>query len=76
MYVCVCNAVTEHTIRQAAADGVRSLEELQMHTGCATGCGCCALMAEEVLRQAIGQSATQIPREQTSPPRATLVFSR
>jgi bacterioferritin-associated ferredoxin len=52
MYVCICNAVTENMIRQAAADGVRSLGELTRRTGCAGGCGGCADYAEEVLREA------------------------
>ena len=28
MYVCICNAVTDRQIRQAAAEGVSSLAEL------------------------------------------------
>jgi bacterioferritin-associated ferredoxin len=52
MYVCVCHAVTENMIRQAAADGVHSLGELTRRTGCAGGCGSCADLAEEVLREA------------------------
>jgi bacterioferritin-associated ferredoxin len=49
MYVCVCNAVTDKMIRQAAAEGVRSLAELTRRTGCAGTCGSCADYAEEVL---------------------------
>jgi bacterioferritin-associated ferredoxin len=26
MYVCICNAITERAIREAAADGVRTLD--------------------------------------------------
>jgi len=52
MYVCICNAVTEKMIRQAAADGVRSLGELTRRTGCSGECGSCADLAEEVLRDA------------------------
>lgn len=42
MYVCLCNGVTEATIRQAADAGITSLAELTAHTGCAAGCGSCA----------------------------------
>jgi bacterioferritin-associated ferredoxin len=52
MYVCICNAVTEKMIRQAAAEGVNSLAELTRRTGCADNCGGCADYAEEVLRSA------------------------
>jgi len=50
MYVCLCNSVTERAVRQAAADGVYSLSELTRRTGCAGTCGCCAELADEVLR--------------------------
>ncbi len=52
MYVCICNAITEKMIRQAAAEGVRSLSELTRRTGCAGSCGSCAEQAEDVLREA------------------------
>lgn len=52
MYVCICNAVTEKMIRQAAAEGVRSMSELTRLTGCSGECGSCADLAEEVLRDA------------------------
>ena len=49
MYVCICNGVTERAVRQAAAEGVRSLSELMRRTGCASTCGGCADYAEQVL---------------------------
>ena len=45
MYVCICNAVTERTIREAAASGVRTLSELSRRTGCSDCCGTCADLA-------------------------------
>ena len=53
MYVCICNAVTESDIREAVADGARSLAELSARTGCSNTCGTCAEVAEEVLSQAL-----------------------
>ena len=57
MYVCVCNAVTENAIREAVDNGVRSLAELRLHTGCSMTCGTCQDLAEEVLAEAIELSA-------------------
>jgi bacterioferritin-associated ferredoxin len=51
MYVCICNGVTDKTIRQAAAEGVRNLAELTRRTGCASECGSCADFAEQLLRE-------------------------
>ncbi|TDJ35531.1 MAG: hypothetical protein E2O56_00875 [Gammaproteobacteria bacterium] len=53
MYVCVCNAVTENAIREAVDNGVRSLAELRLHTGCSMACGTCQDLAEELLAEAI-----------------------
>ena len=51
MYVCICNGITEKTIRTAAAEVVTSLSELTMRTGCAGTCGSCADLAETILRE-------------------------
>jgi bacterioferritin-associated ferredoxin len=53
MYVCICNAVTERAIRHAAAEGVRSIDELTLRTGCSGTCGCCRELAIQVLEQAV-----------------------
>lgn len=55
MYVCICNAVTEKMIREAAAEGVRSLAELTRRTGCSGDCGSCSELAEQVLLDAHGR---------------------
>jgi bacterioferritin-associated ferredoxin len=55
MYVCICNAVTDKMIRDAAAEGARSLSDLTRRTGCAGNCGSCAELAEAVLREARGK---------------------
>lgn len=52
MIVCVCRRVSDHQIRQAAAEGVTTFEELQMELGVATGCGRCADCACDVLARA------------------------
>ena len=49
MYVCLCNAVTEADIRDAATAGCASMAELTMRTGCGACCGSCVDMAIDVL---------------------------
>ncbi|TWI06064.1 bacterioferritin-associated ferredoxin [Luteimonas cucumeris] len=51
MYVCICNGVTDHDIRQAAVAGCRSVSELTMRTGCGASCGTCLSSAAETLDQ-------------------------
>ena len=51
MYVCICNAVTDKQIRQAADAGVRDLWQLQAELGVASNCGSCKEHASEILRE-------------------------
>lgn len=51
MYVCICNAITDSQIREAAEDGVDNLWQLQAKLGVATNCGSCKEHASEILRQ-------------------------
>jgi len=60
MYVCLCKGVTDHTIRNAVADGVTSMRELRQMYGVASQCGCCKSCAKEVLAEAL---ATNNERE-------------
>jgi len=53
MYICVCKAVNDSTIRQAVRDGVTSIRELSARTGCGTQCGSCVKMARQVMHQAL-----------------------
>lgn len=55
MYICLCNAVTDHDIRREVADGVRTFAQLQARTGCSDCCGCCEPEARACLTQAIEQ---------------------
>lgn len=52
MYVCICNAVTDRAIREAAQSGVSTLSELGQRTGCGQCCGSCACLAAEILASA------------------------
>lgn len=49
VYVCICNGITDHQIREAAASGVRSVAELTMRTGCGANCGSCLDTAAGIL---------------------------
>ena len=61
MYICLCNAVTDHDIRRAAADGVHTFAELQARTGCSDCCGCCEQEARSTLDKAVQQVLLQLP---------------
>ena len=51
MYVCVCNAISESLVKEAVANGARTLADLQAQLGVATSCGCCASCAESYLQE-------------------------
>ena len=61
MYVCICNAITDKQIRQAAESGVQDLWGLQRELGVAVGCGSCKEMASEILRENRKASAPREP---------------
>ena len=61
MYVCLCNGVTDHEIREVAAAGCRTLPELTMRTGCGATCGSCLDMAQAILDEAHAAHALDVP---------------
>ena len=52
MYVCICNGITDHQIREAAAAGCSTVAELTMRTGAGANCGSCLDMAMDILQSA------------------------
>ena len=52
MYVCVCRAVTERQICEAAQGGACTLRDLRQTLGVSRDCGRCASFARECLDQA------------------------
>ncbi len=56
MYVCVCNAVTDHEIRGAVKLGIRTFEDLSATLGVATCCSRCTDCARSVLCDAVADS--------------------
>ncbi len=66
MYVCICKAITEKQVLQAASEGARSLQDLQCGLGVATGCGQCAADACSVLEGACTQNDAHHGTQSTS----------
>jgi len=54
MYVCVCLAVTDRQIHQAAQEGAKTLKDLRRELGVTSECGRCATCARQCLRDAHG----------------------
>jgi bacterioferritin-associated ferredoxin len=52
MYVCVCQAVTDGEIHQAARDGARTLRDLRRDLGVGVDCGRCVSCARQCLKSA------------------------
>ncbi|TAH50190.1 MAG: bacterioferritin [Betaproteobacteria bacterium] len=55
MYVCVCNAVTERHIFEAARSGMTRLRHLREALGVTAECGRCAKCAHQCLRDALNR---------------------
>jgi bacterioferritin-associated ferredoxin len=52
MIVCICNAVSDKTIRSRLAEGMTSFDELQGELGVALCCGKCAEAVHHLIEQA------------------------
>lgn len=52
MYVCVCQAVTDSEIHQAAKNGAKTLKDLRRDLGVSLDCGRCASCARKCLKAA------------------------
>lgn len=52
MYICVCLAITESQIHQAAREGAKTLKDLRRDLGVMAECGRCATCAKQCLRDA------------------------
>lgn len=66
MYVCICNAITDKQIREAADAGVADLWSLQRELGVATGCGSCKENACEILRKSRQEKRNSSPTHYVS----------
>jgi len=57
MYICLCNAITERQIIQAAELGARSPEDLASDLGVGLGCGRCTSCAKTLLVETVARLA-------------------
>lgn len=64
MYICLCRGVTEQALREAVADGARSIPELAQKLGLGTGCGRCV---EEALTRLGPAFSPSRPRDRMTP---------
>ena len=51
MIVCVCNAITEAEVRDAARAGATCPANAYQRLGCEPHCGCCLVYAQELIDQ-------------------------
>jgi len=54
MYVCICNALTESRVREAARECQGSVPSVYECFGVAPSCGKCASSLREILRSTAG----------------------
>jgi len=55
MYICLCNAVTERQIVEAAQDGARTSQDLAHQLGVGLCCGRCSDCARTVLCETVAR---------------------
>ncbi|MDO9046909.1 MAG: (2Fe-2S)-binding protein [Methylobacter sp.] len=60
MYVCVCQAVTDREIHQAARNGAKTLEDLRRDLRVSVECGRCTSCARKCLKSAIEDSQESV----------------
>jgi len=51
MFVCLCKSVTDHEIRSAVDDGVRSFESMQERLEVSTVCGACTCEVKQIMQK-------------------------
>ena len=56
MFVCICNAITDHDIKETIAAGATTMSDLQAQLGVATCCGCCGELAASFLTASSAQN--------------------
>ena len=57
MYICICNGITDHAIRECAEGGSCSMRDLECSLGVGVGCGRCREAAAEILQESASQHA-------------------
>ena len=57
MIVCVCNNVSDHSIRKAVDAGMDSMLQMRLQLQVGTDCGKCHPCAKRVLRESLEQAS-------------------
>jgi bacterioferritin-associated ferredoxin len=55
MIVCICNAITEHELREVAGRDARTPETAYARLGWEPQCGCCLDYAQEIIDEELGK---------------------
>jgi bacterioferritin-associated ferredoxin len=55
MIVCICNAITEHELREVAGRNARTPEAAYAKLNCEPQCGCCLGYAQEIIDEELGK---------------------
>jgi bacterioferritin-associated ferredoxin len=55
VYICLCNAITDRQIVQAAEHGARSTDDLAQDLGVGLGCGRCRSCAKSLLLETVAK---------------------
>lgn len=55
MFVCLCKSVTDHEIRAAVDQGVRSFESMQERLDVSTVCGACTCEVKQIMQKRLAQ---------------------
>lgn len=62
MYVCICNAITESSVREAIAEGADSVPALRAALGVGSGCGTCNEVVAQMVQGVPAQPVVYHPR--------------
>jgi bacterioferritin-associated ferredoxin len=60
VYVCLCNALTDHQIRDAARAGASRPSEVYAACGCSVQCGTCSRTVRSVIDDVVVHSSAEL----------------
>jgi bacterioferritin-associated ferredoxin len=58
MYICICKAITDTEIREAAQNGAKTVEDIAESLGAGTGCGCCRETTQHLIDHELASRLT------------------
>ena len=57
MFVCLCNAITDHQIQDAVDRGVHEVSQLEELWGVGAGCGTCRDYAQQLIDSRLAETS-------------------